>query len=896
MSDKNSEKDKKNKKKKDNNRSGAAQCEDTAAVCGTTDNSSDNMTDSKSDGTADAAPERMEYVPSERDLEVYAALRRYEACGGDAVRIGDAAGDGTVNNDASDNRPTSGIYVSGNSANGDLTNEGSVKDGAVGGEACDEPTADEMLYCAELDRSPCGMISACRVFVLKESIAVVTYTVRLGRVERIRGSHLPARAMRRFIALLPWERRLPARRIDILSVTYISRGGLGSFRLEELPGGLRLVAEHDGDGIAFARLSLDRRREGDELVRVLSSLADCGELPERGEAEGGEKNICPRCGGEMSGNPPKCSRCARPSSILSRFLVLMKRYRGRMALILLFLVISSVLGVVTPYISSGFYVDEVLTEGGSFFGAVGLVLLLSVGTKLLSAVVSIVSGIVSSRMSADFIYELKKEVFSAFERLSVSFFTGRQTGGLMQMVDGDTETIYWLFGDGLPYLLINLAEVAVVFFIMLSISVPLTLLTVAAIPAAVLLWRLMYKKMRTYNARRFTANRTLQALLSDIFGGMRVVKTFAKEREENSRFDGVSTAQADADLRASVFSATAFPLSGVVLSLSVASAWALGGIYVMRGKLTYGQFYTFITYVGMVHAPVMYFYNMIYALSDSLNAMSRITDILDAEPDVAEAEHPLPMPAPRGEVEFDGVGFSYDGIHRVLEDVSFRVPAGETLGIVGYTGAGKSTLVNLLMRLYDPTVGSIRIDGVPISDVKMSDLREHIAIVSQETYLFVGSIYDNIAYARPEASREEVIRAARLAGAHDFIMRMPDAYQTRIGRGNKELSGGERQRLSIARALLRDPKILIMDEATAAMDTHTERLIQRAISGVTRGRTTIIIAHRLSTLRDADSIIVVDGGRIPERGTHEELLALDGIYAKLYRLQLEALKNIGVEG
>ena len=402
--------------------------------------------------------------------------------------------------------------------------------------------------------------------------------------------------------------------------------------------------------------------------------------------------------------------------------------------------------------------------------------------------------------------------------------------------------------------------------------------------------------MRSYNARRFSADRTLKALLSDVFGGMRVVKTFAKEQEENARFEGVSQAQADADLHASVFFSAAFPLATVILSLSVAAAWAVGGLYVMRGELSYGQFYTFITYVGMVHAPIQYFYNMIYAMSDSLNAMSRITDILDAEPDVVEAEHPISMPAPRGDVVFDGVGFSYDGVHRVLEDVSFRVPAGETLGIVGYTGAGKSTLVNLLMRLYDPTAGSISIDGVPISQVCMADLRENIAIVSQETYLFVGSIYDNIAYARPEASRAEVINAARLAGAHEFIMRLPDAYQTRIGRGNKDLSGGERQRISIARALLRDPKILIMDEATAAMDTHTERLIQRAISGVTRGRTTIIIAHRLSTLRDADSIIVVDGGRIPERGTHEELLALDGIYAKLYKLQLEALKNIGVEG
>ena len=274
------------------------------------------------------------------------------------------------------------------------------------------------------------------------------------------------------------------------------------------------MAERGGDGITLARMSLDRRSSGDALVRVLASLTECGELPEREASDGEVKNICPRCGAAMSGNPPRCSRCARPTSIMHRFLALMKRYRARMALIVLFMVISSALGVLTPYITSGFYVDEVLTEGGSFFGAIGLVLLLSVGTKLLSTVNSIVSGLVSCKMSADFIYELKKEVFSSFERLSVAFFTGRQTGGLMQMVDGDTGTIYWLFGDGLPYLLVNLAQVFVIFIIMLCISVPLTLLTVAVIPVAVLLWRLAYSKMRSYNARRFSADRTLKALLS----------------------------------------------------------------------------------------------------------------------------------------------------------------------------------------------------------------------------------------------------------------------------------------------------------------------------------------------------------------------------------------------
>ena len=270
-------------------------------------------------------------------------------------------------------------------------------------------------------------------------------------------------------------------------------------------------------------------------------------------------------------------------------------------------------------------------------------------------------------------------------------------------------------------------------------------------------------------------------------------------------------------------------------------------------------------------------------------------EIMDAEPDVVEDENPVSMPEIKGEVSFEDVSFAYVGSRKVLENISFHVNPGETLGIVGHTGAGKSTIANLLIRLYDPVSGRITIDGTPTREIALSDLRRDVSIVSQETYLFVGSIYDNIAYARPDASRGEVVSAAKIAGAHDFIMKLPDAYQTRVGHGYMELSGGERQRVSIARAILRNPKILILDEATAAMDTQTERMIQAALEKLSYGRTTIIIAHRLSTLRNADKIIVIDGGKIPESGTHEELIRMNGIYYKLYKYQLDALKNIGIE-
>ena len=286
---------------------------------------------------------------------------------------------------------------------------------------------------------------------------------------------------------------------------------------------------------------------------------------------------------------------------------------------------------------------------------------------------------------------------------------------------------------------------------------------------------------------------------------------------------------------------------------------------------------------------------MVSQASDSVNAMGRLVEIMDATPDVVEKEDPVRLPELQGHVEFKNVSFGYDNAKTILKNVSFDIPAGTSLGIVGKTGAGKSTLANLLIRLYDVGEGGIYIDGVNVKDISFDDLHKSTAIVSQETYLFIGTVYDNIAYACPDATPDDVINAAKIAGAHEFITKMPEGYETMIGLGYMNLSGGERQRISIARALLKNPKILILDEATAAMDTQTERNIQNALERLTNGRTTIMIAHRLSTLRDVDKLIVIDNGAITEAGTHDELIRKKGDFYKLYKIQLDAMTNIGIE-
>ena len=320
--------------------------------------------------------------------------------------------------------------------------------------------------------------------------------------------------------------------------------------------------------------------------------------------------------------------------------------------------------------------------------------------------------------------------------------------------------------------------------------------------------------------------------------------------------------------------------------------WAVGGWQVMQhtGGMTYGTLMLFISYMSLVYDPIDFLADISNWWSECLNALQRLFEISDAVPDVKESEHPVNLEKVKGDVSFKDVVFSYEENRIVIDKVSFDVPAGSTLGIVGHTGAGKSTLANLLTRLYDPIEGEVTIDGVNLKELSFRTLRDNIAIVSQETYLFRGTIMDNIRYACPDATNEQVI-----ASAHDFIIKYPDGYQTMVGMGYKDLSGGERQRVSIARAILKNPAILILDEATAAMDTQTERAIQESLNALTKNRTTIMIAHRLSTLRDADKLIVIENGKMPEAGTAEELLKKKGVYYKLYKMQAEALKTIGIE-
>ena len=665
--------------------------------------------------------------------------------------------------------------------------------------------------------------------------------------------------------------------------------------IEEKVGTCIFTAEIQGKRKLLATMTNSRKQECRLFVKYLKMQMETGQITVD-EKDFTQDQFCPKCHRRYPDPHRKvCPDCMDKASIVGRFLLLVKRFKWQVFLALLTMTITSLLGIVSPYLSTSFFYDEVLDIRGTFYGELLFVVTLMLTTQLATILITMISDIVMAKVSAKIIYDLKRTIFDSIKRLSMRFFTGRQTGGLMTQINSDSDGIYWFFVNGFPTFFTSAIQVVAVFILMMLIDVPLALAVLIPIPIYVYALAKVLKQQRWLNARTYARNRSMNSVLSDSLNGIRVVKAFAREQEETERFNYYSRKSAEMTKKTTYFHNTRHPGLNLILYASILLVWGVGGWMAMKGQITYGTLMVFSSYLNILIAPMFNFVSMSDSFTRCVNGMQRLFEIADASPDVVEAEHPVSMEQIRGEVEFRNVDFSYEKGRKTLEGISFKIPAGYVLGIVGHSGAGKSTLANLLIRLYDVESGGIYIDGVNVRDIAFEDLRRSVSIVSQETYLFSGTILENIAYARPDATREEIIQAARIAGAHDFIMRLPRGYHTKIGFGYQELSGGERQRLSIARAILKDPKILILDEATAAMDTATERTIQQALERLSANRTTIMIAHRLSTLRSADSLIVIEKGKMPETGTHVELLKQKGIYYRLYQLQLSALKNIGVE-
>ena len=606
--------------------------------------------------------------------------------------------------------------------------------------------------------------------------------------------------------------------------------------------------------------------------------------------------FCPKCSTRYPEPDRKlCPKCMDKATLTLRLLSFFKYYKAQVAVIMLMMFVSTGLTIASPIVGTQMFLDDVLTYGGQFYGAVTFMVGLLLVVRVLNTVVNILYSYVLARIMPWLIYDLKLRIFEAMQRLSVSFYTSKRTGNLMNRVNRDANNIYWFFVDGIPFLIVNVLMFAGVITLMFILDARLAAIAVAVIPICILLFKLLFRAFKRFHHKDWVYNSQMNSMVSDAVNGQRVIKAFARESDEVGRFAVAGGKQAGVETKMFNMGFTAFPLIYLLMFLGQVVVTAVGGIMVVNGEMTLGVFMTFIAYLTMLYGPLEFLSWVSNWWARCLDSAQRVFEIIDSKPDIEESENPINLPDMKGEVAVKDVWFEYDPATPILKGMSIHVPAGTTLGIVGKTGAGKSTLANLIARLYDVNEGSITVDGVDVKDLSLGQLRKNIGIVSQDIYLFIGSIAQNIRYARPDATIEEVIWAAKMASAHEFIMNLPDGYETRVGAGGQDLSGGERQRLSIARTIIQNPKILILDEATAAMDTETEGKIQNALNQLQSGRTTIAIAHRLSTLRDADSLAVILDGKVVESGTHEELMKIKQEYHKLFMIQMEGLKVISMD-
>lgn len=660
----------------------------------------------------------------------------------------------------------------------------------------------------------------------------------------------------------------------------------------------QFVFTRDGESVPFAFYSNSVGRSASRFTMVVNKLREKLDLTEDDFKTFGDDNVCPTCGKPYRDPRRKiCPKCMNRKAIILRLMGYLPKYKLPIALMGVCMVMTALIGVLRPYVSGRTFYDEVLTEGGKYFGMVVPVVLCLMVLEVSRLAINIIKERIAAKVSANIVFDIKSQIFSAMQRLSMSFFNSQHTGSLMNRVNNDAEEICFTILWRIPELIINSLTLIGTAYVMIVMNPILSIIVFIPVPFTVYMMKVVFPKFRKVKNASWQKRSKLNSVINDALSGIRVVKAFGKENSEIDRFSKASEELYEANIKEGIRGARTFPVMGYITSLGGLFVWAVGGAQVMNntGGMTFGMLMTFVGYMGMVLGPIDSIVNSIDWLTECLNCAHRLFEIIDRKSDVVQSPNPVRMEDIEGNISLKNVTFSYEPNKPVLKNINLDIKKGEMIGLVGHSGAGKSTITNIITRLYDIQEGELCIDGVNIKDIEHGDLHRRIGMVLQETHLFSGTIMENIAFARPDATREEIVCAARLANAHDFIMKLPDGYETELGKRSTNLSGGERQRINIARAILLDPRILILDEATASVDTETELLIQQAIETLTKGRTTIAIAHRLSTLKNADRLVVIERGEIAEMGTHAQLEAAGGIYAGMLGKQKEALKIRGVE-
>lgn len=693
--------------------------------------------------------------------------------------------------------------------------------------------------------------------------------------------------------------RVDGERLEVRSEGALTRvfdlRDVTGFRTAAVIGSGLLQARVEGVWLDLLRYSnrlkfnFDRAAKSLEQIRqgVAASAATDEVDPQR----------CPSCGLMLEFAGETCPRCLDHGAALARVVGMIRPYRKTAVALFVLLFVGLVLDMAWPLLTR-FLVDYVLADPRpAFTGFLArfqahdnhTLLIYIVGAlatvHVIRAVLNMVTSRISSWVGNLMCFEVRSELVHKLEALGLAYYSKQETGSLVGRVAYDTEAIQSFMGQITSGFVMQFCLVVFSFLMMFALEPSLALWALVPAPfvlgGAVVYWRYVHPRYQRYWDR--TAKQA--GLLNGILTGIRVVKSFAKEEFELDRFQRASGSVRSTKDALDGTAAFFYPFMGIVFQVGGWIIWYVGGLNVLNHEISLGTLMAFFGYLSMFYGPLGNLTNLTTWLTQFSTQMHRISEILDAPTVIPESSDPVPLPVARGEIEFDDVVFSYTRGAPVLNGVSFRFAPGEQIGIVGRSGSGKTSLINLIYRFYDVEGGAIRLDGVDIRSLSKEDLRRQISIVLQEPFLFHGTLLENIAYGQPDASLESVLEASRAASAHDFVMAHQLAYETSVGERGQELSGGERQRISIARALLRRSSVLILDEATSAIDSESEMAIQSALDDIGKSRTTILIAHRLSTLKNCDRILVIENGEVAECGSHRELMEKDGLFARWVRMQ-----------